>query len=150
EKRDVTTLSGGEAQRVALARALVNEPKVLLLDEPLGALDLQIRREIQVQLKDIHQTTGTTFLFVTHDQEEAMRMSDRIVVMRSGRIVQVGTPLEIYANPASTFVASFVGSSNLWEATVAEVGADDAVLDVNGSRFGARASGALRRGERAW
>jgi spermidine/putrescine transport system ATP-binding protein len=150
EKRDVTTLSGGESQRVALARALVNRPKVLLLDEPLGALDLQIRREIQIQLKDIHRRLGTTFLYVTHDQEEAMRMSDRIVVMSRGVIIQVGTPLEVYANPATTFVASFVGSSNVWEATVAEVGPGGVVLEAAGHRFEAPPWNGPKLGETAW
>ena len=113
ERREVQTLSGGQAQRVALARAIVNRPRVLLFDEPLSALDLQIRRELQVELKDIHRELHGTFVYVTHDQEEAMSMSDRVVVMRLGEIEQVGSPVELYRSPASLFVASFVGSSNV-------------------------------------
>lgn len=106
-------LSGGQRQRIALARALVLRPKVLLLDEPLGALDKQLREEMQVELKRIQREAGITFVFVTHDQEEAMRMSDRIAVFNAGRIEQIGTPREVYENPASAFVASFLGVSNL-------------------------------------
>jgi spermidine/putrescine transport system ATP-binding protein len=120
-ERAVQTLSGGQAQRVALARAIVNRPKVLLFDEPLSALDLQIRRELQVELKDIHRELHRTFVYVTHDQEEAMTMSDRVVVMRDGVIVQVGDPIELYRSPASLFVASFVGSPNVWPGTVTAV-----------------------------
>ena len=122
EQRAVQTLSGGQAQRVALARAIVSRPKVLLLDEPLSALDLQIRRELQVELREIHAELGWTFLYVTHDQEEAMTMSDRVVVMRDGRIIQAGTPVELYTAPASVFVASFVGSSNVWPGTLVQSG----------------------------
>ena len=121
-QRAVQTLSGGQAQRVALARAIVSRPKVLLLDEPLSALDLQIRRELQVELREIHTELGGTFLYVTHDQEEAMTMSDRVVVMRDGRIIQAGTPVELYTAPASVFVASFVGSSNVWQGTLVQSG----------------------------
>jgi putative spermidine/putrescine transport system ATP-binding protein len=106
-------LSGGQRQRVALARALVNRPKVLLLDEPLGALDLKLREQMQVELKAIQRDVGITFLFVTHDQEEALTLSDRIAVFSSGRIEQVGTAREVYEQPASSFVAGFVGTSNL-------------------------------------
>ena len=106
-------LSGGQRQRVALARALVNRPKVLLLDEPLGALDLKLRREMQVELKEIQREVGITFVFVTHDQEEALTMSDRIAVFNEGRIEQLATPFELYEEPASAFVAGFVGTSNL-------------------------------------
>jgi len=106
-------LSGGQRQRVALARALVNEPRVLLLDEPLGALDLKLRQEMQIELKRIQREVGVTFVFVTHDQEEALTMSDRIAVMNDGRLQQVGTPAEVYEHPASAFVAGFVGTSNL-------------------------------------
>jgi len=106
-------LSGGQRQRVALARALVNRPKVLLLDEPLGALDLKLRREMQIELKDIQREVGITFVFVTHDQEEALTMSDRIAVFNAGRIEQVATPSELYESPATGFVAGFVGTSNL-------------------------------------
>ena len=111
--RKPSQLSGGQRQRVALARALINHPKVLLLDEPLGALDLKLRQQMQVELKSIQQRVGITFIFVTHDQEEALTMSDRIAVFNEGRIVQVGTPAEIYERPASPFVAGFVGTSNL-------------------------------------
>ena len=111
--RKPSQLSGGQRQRVALARALINHPKVLLLDEPLGALDLKLRQQMQVELKAIQQRVGITFIFVTHDQEEALTMSDRIAVFNEGRIVQVGTPAEIYERPASPFVAGFVGTSNL-------------------------------------
>jgi spermidine/putrescine transport system ATP-binding protein len=121
EKRAVRTLSGGQAQRVALARAIVNRPKVLLFDEPLSALDLQIRRQLQVELKDIHRELRGTFVYVTHDQEEAMTMSDRVVVMSAGRIVQVGDPIEVYRSPASLFVASFVGNPNVWPGVVTAV-----------------------------
>jgi putative spermidine/putrescine transport system ATP-binding protein len=113
-------LSGGQRQRVALARALVNRPKVLLLDEPLGALDLKLRREMQVELKQIQREVGITFVFVTHDQEEALTMSDRVAVFNEGRIEQLATPFELYENPTSTFVAGFVGTSNLIEGAAAQ------------------------------
>jgi len=112
-KRRPAQLSGGQRQRVALARALVNRPKVLLLDEPLGALDLKLREEMQVELKAIQRQVGVTFVFVTHDQEEALTMSDRIAVFRAGQIEQVGSPAEIYERPATEFVAGFVGTSNV-------------------------------------
>jgi putative spermidine/putrescine transport system ATP-binding protein len=111
--RKPSQLSGGQRQRVALARALVNRPKVLLLDEPLGALDLKLREQMQVELKEIQRQVGITFLFVTHDQEEALTMSDRIAVFAGGRIEQVGSPAEVYEQPATPFVAGFVGTSNL-------------------------------------
>jgi len=111
-KRRPTQLSGGQRQRVALARALVNRPKVLLLDEPLGALDLKLRREMQLELKQIQRDVGITFVFVTHDQEEALSMSDRVAVFNQGRVEQVATPVELYEDPASEFVAGFVGTSN--------------------------------------
>ncbi len=113
-------LSGGQRQRVALARALVNRPKVLLLDEPLGALDLKLRREMQIELKEIQREVGITFVFVTHDQEEALTMSDRIAVFNEGRVEQIATPVELYEQPASAFVAAFVGTSNLLDGPVAE------------------------------
>ena len=113
-------LSGGQQQRVALARALVNLPKALLLDEPLGALDLKLRHAMQFELKRIQREVGITFVYVTHDQEEALTMSDRIAVMSDGRVEQIGTPAEIYDNPASVFVAGFIGQANLWPATVTE------------------------------
>jgi putative spermidine/putrescine transport system ATP-binding protein len=113
--RDVTSLSGGQRQRVALARALVCEPRVLLLDEPLGALDLKLRQEMQMELKRIQQEVGITFVYVTHDQEEALTMSDRIAVFSHGRIEQIGAPAEVYERPANEFVAGFVGVSNVLE-----------------------------------
>lgn len=112
-KRKPGDLSGGQRQRVALARALVNEPEVLLLDEPLGALDLKLREQMQVELKSIQESAGITFIYVTHDQEEALTMSDRLAVMNEGRIEQVGTPSEVYERPSTTFVAGFVGVSNV-------------------------------------
>ena len=113
EKRSVTSLSGGQQQRVAIARALVNSPKVLLLDEPLAALDLKLRKDMQQELKKIQKATGITFVFVTHDQEEALSMSDTVVVMSEGRIQQIGTPVDIYNEPKNAFVADFIGESNI-------------------------------------
>jgi putative spermidine/putrescine transport system ATP-binding protein len=113
--RKPVQLSGGQRQRVALARSIVNEPEVLLLDEPLGALDLKLRQEMQLELKRIQREVGITFIFVTHDQEEALTMSDRLVVLNHGRIEQLGTPVEVYERPASEFVAGFIGVSNLLE-----------------------------------
>ena len=113
EKRSVTSLSGGQQQRVAIARALVNSPKVLLLDEPLAALDLKLRKDMQSELKKIQKATGITFVFVTHDQEEALSMSDTVVVMSEGRIQQIGTPVDIYNEPENAFVADFIGESNI-------------------------------------
>lgn len=115
EKRSVDSLSGGQQQRIAIARALVNEPKVLLLDEPLGALDLKLRQEMQSELKKIQQKLGITFIFVTHDQEEALTMSDTIVVMNKGKIQQMGTPEDIYNEPENAFVARFIGESNIFD-----------------------------------
>ncbi len=113
EKRGVSSLSGGQQQRVAIARALVNRPKVLLLDEPLAALDLKLRKDMQQELKNIQKATGITFIFVTHDQEEALSMSDTVVVMSNGRIQQIGTPIDIYNEPVNAFVADFIGESNI-------------------------------------
>ncbi|MEQ8202076.1 MAG: ABC transporter ATP-binding protein, partial [Syntrophomonadaceae bacterium] len=113
EKRAVDSLSGGQQQRVAIARALVNEPKVLLLDEPLGALDLKLRKEMQVELKYMQQELGITFIYVTHDQEEALTMSNQIIVMNKGRIEQIGSPVNIYNEPVNAFVADFIGESNI-------------------------------------
>ena len=113
EHRNVTTLSGGQQQRVAIARALINHPKLLLLDEPLGALDLKLRKDMQQELKKIQKATGITFIFVTHDQEEALSMSDTIVVLSEGRIQQIGTPTDIYNEPRNAFVADFIGESNI-------------------------------------
>ncbi|QAT42264.1 spermidine/putrescine ABC transporter ATP-binding protein [Aminipila luticellarii] len=113
ENRNINQLSGGQQQRVAIARALINEPKVLLLDEPLGALDLKLRKEMQIELKRIQQALKITFVYVTHDQEEALTMSDRVIVMRNGEILQSGTPQDIYNEPANAFVADFIGESNI-------------------------------------
>ena len=113
ERRDTTTLSGGQQQRVAIARALVNQPRVLLLDEPLGALDLKLRKEMQTELKRIQKNTNITFIYVTHDQEEALTMSDTVVVMHGGAIQQIGTPVDIYNEPQNAFVADFIGESNI-------------------------------------
>lgn len=118
--RKPSQLSGGQRQRVALARALINRPKVLLLDEPLGALDLKLRQQMQVELKNIQREVGVTFIFVTHDQEEALTMSDRIAVFSAGNIEQVGTPAEVYERPSTPFVAGFVGTSNFVEGEVAQ------------------------------
>jgi len=116
ERRKPTQISGGQAQRVALARALINRPAVLLLDEPLGALDLKLRKQMQVELKRIQQEVGITFIYVTHDQEEAMSVSDRIALMNAGKLEQIGVPVEIYRHPASRFAAEFMGTTNLVEA----------------------------------
>ena len=132
ENKNVTLMSGGQQQRVAIARALVNEPKVLLLDEPLAALDLKLRKEMQYELKRIQQEVGITFIFVTHDQEEALTMSDKIVVMKQGEIQQVGTPEEIYNEPANKYVANFIGESNILSGTMLEdykVRFDDITFD---------------------
>ena len=131
EKRDVTLLSGGQQQRVAIARALVNEPKVLLLDEPLGALDAKLRKEMQVELKKIQQEVGITFIFVTHDQEEALSMSDTVVVMNNGKIQQIGTPVDIYNEPENRFVADFIGESNIIEGNMIR----DCLVKFDGYEF---------------
>lgn len=118
ENRDISTLSGGQQQRIAIARAIVNEPEILLLDEPLGALDLKMRKEMQLELKEMHKKLGITFIYVTHDQEEALTMSDTIVVMADGIIQQVGKPKEIYDEPKNAFVADFIGESNIYSGTI--------------------------------
>ncbi|MBR5792774.1 MAG: ABC transporter ATP-binding protein [Ruminiclostridium sp.] len=120
EKRSVTRLSGGQQQRVAIARALISHPQVLLLDEPLGALDLKLRKDMQVELKKIQKQTGITFIFVTHDQEEALSMSDTVVVMSEGKIHQIGTPVDIYNEPENAFVADFIGESNILDGVMLE------------------------------
>ena len=130
-KRHVDALSGGQQQRVAIARSLVNEPEVLLLDEPLGALDLKLRKEMQLELKDMQQRLGITFLYVTHDQEEALTMSDTIVVMRDGNILQIGDPKRIYDEPANAFVADFIGESNILKGTMVR----DELVEFAGGRF---------------
>ncbi|MBQ1675169.1 MAG: ABC transporter ATP-binding protein, partial [Oscillospiraceae bacterium] len=122
EKRSVNSLSGGQQQRVAIARALVNRPKVLLLDEPLGALDLRLRKDMQIELKRIQQQMGITFIYVTHDQEEALTMSDTVVVMDKGRIQQIGSPEDIYNEPTNAFVADFIGESNILNGTMVRDG----------------------------
>lgn len=120
EKRNINTLSGGQQQRVAIARALINDPKVLLLDEPLGALDLKLRKDMQNELKNIQHKTGITFIYVTHDQEEALSMSDTVVVMENGKIQQIGTPTDIYNEPVNAFVADFIGESNIVDGVMLE------------------------------
>ena len=130
-KRDVTSLSGGQQQRVAIARALVNEPKVLLLDEPLGALDAKLRKSMQTELKKIQREVGITFIFVTHDQEEALSMSDTVVVMNEGIIQQVGSPEDIYNEPENRFVASFIGESNIIDAVMKK----DLLVNFDGFDF---------------
>ena len=128
EKRMPSEMSGGQKQRVAIARALINNPKVLLLDEPLGALDLQLRRQMQHELKRLQKKLGITFIYITHDQEEAINMSDTIVVMRDGRFEQIGSPSEIYDHPKTSYVASFVGSANVLKGTVEDIDGETVVL----------------------
>ena len=149
-KRRPTQLSGGQQQRVALARALINRPQVLLLDEPLGALDLKLRRQMQIELKRIQVEVGITFVHVTHDQEEAMTMADTIAVMNHGVIEQLGPPSELYDSPATTFVSNFLGQSNLVKAEVVGADGDDIVVDVHGSRLGAPRSRARRTSGTVW
>jgi len=133
-KRKPQQLSGGQQQRVALARALINQPQVLLLDEPLGALDLKLRRQMQLELKRIQTEVGLTFVHVTHDQEEAMTMADTIAVMNAGRVEQLGAPADLYENPRTTFVANFLGQSNFFDGAISERGADGyATVDVGGA-----------------
>ena len=128
EKRKTTQMSGGQKQRVAIARAIINRPKVLLLDEPLGALDLKLRKQMQIELKRLQKKLGITFVYVTHDQEEALTMSDRIAVINEGRIEQIDTPREIYEHPKTKFVANFIGETNLLDAMVLEMDEDKAVI----------------------
>ena len=131
EKRSIDRLSGGQQQRVAIARALVNEPKVLLLDEPLGALDLKLRKDMQIELKRIQQSLEITFIYVTHDQEEALTMSDTVVVMNNGDIQQIGSPVDIYNEPKNAFVADFIGESNILNGMMVK----DLLVEINGHRF---------------
>ena len=145
--REINQLSGGQKQRVAIARALVNEPAVLLLDEPLGSLDLKLRLQMQAELKALQQRVGTTFIYVTHDQGEALTMSDRIAVMNAGRVEQVGTSEEIYARPQTRFVAGFIGEANFLEGRIAEAGPAGVLVQVDGLRISAAAGGS--RGEGA-
>jgi spermidine/putrescine transport system ATP-binding protein len=149
-KRKPAQLSGGQQQRIALARALVNEPQVLLLDEPLGALDLKLRRQMQIELKRIQTEVGITFLHVTHDQEEAMWMADTVAVMNDGRIEQLGAPTEIYEFPSSLFVSNFLGQSNLFAAEVSGTSGDDLLLTSHGERFAAPSARAHSTDGRVW
>ena len=131
ENRSIESLSGGQQQRIAIARALVNEPEVLLLDEPLGALDLKLRKEMQIELKNIQQRIGITFIYVTHDQEEALTMSDTIVVMNQGKIQQIGSPIDIYNEPKNAFVAKFIGESNIIDGIMH----NDFIVEFSGKTF---------------
>ena len=141
EKRNVNTLSGGQQQRVAIARAIINRPKVLLLDEPLAALDLKLRKDMQQELKNLQKATGITFVFVTHDQEEALSMSDTVVVMSEGRIQQIGTPVDIYNEPQNAFVADFIGESNILDGLMLA----DRLVAFSGQRFNCLDSGFEKR-----
>jgi len=132
ERRRIWEMSGGQQQRVALARALINEPKVLLLDEPLAALDRKLRREMQIELQNLQRNVGITFILVTHDQEEALSMSDRVCIMRDGRIVQVGTPRDLYDRPASRYVADFIGKSNFFEGVIGDTAGTFTRIDLDG------------------
>ena len=134
EKRKPSELSGGQKQRVAIARALVNNPKVLLLDEPLGALDLQLRRAMQIELKHLQKKLGITFIYITHDQEEAINMSDRLAVMKDGRIEQIGTPDEIYNHPKTSYVATFVGNANILHGAAERIQGENAIVKIGNDR----------------
>ena len=140
-KRNINSLSGGQQQRIAIARALANNPKVLLLDEPLAALDLKLRKDMQAELKNIHEQTGITFIFVTHDQEEALSMSDRIVVMDKGKIQQTGTPEDIYNEPKNAFVADFIGESNIIDGIMIS----DYIVEFSGCEFECLDKGFFKR-----
>lgn len=135
ETRNIQQLSGGQQQRVAMARAIVNKPLILLLDEPMSALDYKLRRQMQIELKHLHRKLGITFIFVTHDQEEALTMSDRVIVMNKGRIEQAGTPKEIYEKPANMFVASFVGEINVFDGRVIGTRGDRMAVTAEGMTF---------------
>ena len=149
--RKTSQISGGQQQRVALARALAPQPKVLLLDEPLSALDYKLRKEMQLELKRLQSETGITFIFVTHDQEEALAMSDRIAVMSAGRILQVGTPREIYDSPAERFVAEFIGETNFIEADLIADDGDHAVVRLSpGQQIRASLAAGHKRGDKVW
>lgn len=147
EKRMPQELSGGQKQRVAIARALVNRPRLLLLDEPLGALDLKLRRAMQTELKRLQKKLGITFVYITHDQEEAINMSDRIVVMREGRFEQIGTPDEIYNFPRTSYVADFVGNANILSGTIKEVEEEEASVFIEGRLLRAKAVPGLTPGK---
>jgi spermidine/putrescine transport system ATP-binding protein len=148
--RSPRQLSGGQQQRVALARALINRPRLLLLDEPLGALDLKLRKEMQLELKHLQTRLGITFVYVTHDQEEALTMSDRIVLMRQGRIEQVGTPRDLYDCPASRYVADFIGETNILSGTVVGVGPRPVTLKIGENLIRGWSDTALPVGSTAW
>ena len=149
-RKKPTQLSGGQQQRVALARALINNPEVLLLDEPLGALDLKLRRSMQIEIKRIQDEVGRTFIHVTHDQEEAMTMADTVAVMNAGIIEQMGAPAELYENPRSTFVANFLGQSNLIEGAIKSRAADLVTVDMHGIDVTVPADRAHAPGDRGW
>ena len=148
-KRHPAQLSGGQQQRVALARALVLRPRVLLLDEPLGALDAKLRKQLQLELRAVQREVGITFVYVTHDQEEALTMSDQIAVLAEGRVEQVGPPQEIYSAPATTFVAGFLGAANIFDAEVLELAGSSAVCSAMNTRLGAAVDGSTRVGPAA-
>ena len=149
-KRMPAQLSGGQRQRIAIARALAPQPKLLLLDEPLGALDLQLRRQMQIELKRLQKKLGITFIYITHDQEEAINMSDRIAVMRGGKFEQLGTPEEIYDRPATRYVAQFIGRSTILEGTVESVGSETAVIkNASGSFSVSTKHASLKEGQKA-
>jgi len=149
-RRKPTQLSGGQQQRVAVARALVNNPEVLLLDEPLGALDLKLRRQMQIELKRIQTEVGITFVHVTHDQEEAMTMADTIAVMNEGRVEQMGAPIDLYENPVTTFVANFLGQSNLIKGQLSGTSDGSALLDVQGTRMAMPTDRVHADGDEVW
>ncbi|MFS0821985.1 ABC transporter ATP-binding protein [Bacillus sp. 1P02SD] len=149
EKRTPGQLSGGQKQRIAIARALINNPKVILLDEPLGALDLKLRKQMQVELKHLQQQLKITFIYVTHDQEEALTMSDRIAVMNNGFIEQLGSPIEIYEKPQTKFVADFIGETNLFEGNISRLDNRYAYLDFGGKEIEVKNEG-LRVGEKVF
>jgi spermidine/putrescine ABC transporter ATP-binding subunit len=150
EERRIGQLSGGEAQRVALARSLALRPKVLLLDEPLASLDLKLRKGMQIELISIHRNLGTTFMYVTHDQEEALVMSDRIVVMNKGRIVQIGTPRQVYHHPSSVFASGFIGEASLFEGEVAEVDGENVTVSCDGLGILCSCTTEVRVGQKVW
>lgn len=135
EERNVDQMSGGQKQRIAIARALINKPSILLLDEPLGALDLKLRKHMQQELSRIQRETNTTFIYVTHDQDEALNMSDRLAIMDQGEIRQIGTPREIYNNPANLFVADFVGERNMLDVDVIKIEGNEALIKLNGAEI---------------
>lgn len=145
--RRVTKLSGGQQQRVALARSLILHPKILLLDEPLGALDLKLRKELHIELRRIHQEVGNTWIFVTHDQEEALTLADRIGIMNEGRIIQIGDKWDVYEQPKTRFVAEFIGETNIFECRVLESHEDMAIAEWSGLRIGIKGYRGLRPGE---